>query len=204
MSALEEAFARVGINGYGMRQVGRQLQPAKFVPDPSIPPENRGISTTRERLLATLAEVTAMSDHQLSIEMIALEENAEAIRVELRGLREEPGLHEVGWQRRAERALAGIKARLALCAKEQERRRRQAAELARGREAERHAGRRAEHERLLAEQLELKAAKQAAVAAAAALHDTENAVAFVRHARVLLPHETCLAIWVAVNAERAS
>lgn len=196
-NAMEQAFARVGINGYAGRQVGRQIplqtSRPKTPPDPSIPPENRGISTTRDRILEVVAAIGAMSDGELEIEFIALSENAEAIRVELRGVAAEPGLHEVGWQRRAERALAGIKSRLAICAREREQRQAARTELKQAANAERQA----EHERLLAEhrakaetKREFKLAKDAA-----------DALAFVRHARALLARDTVLAIWEAVNAE---
>jgi hypothetical protein len=199
-NAMQEAFARVGINGYAARQVGPRIplnapraQAAPRPPaDPSIPPENHGISTTRDRVLEATAAIEAMSDRELDVEIIALGENADAIKVELRGVIVQPELHPIGWQRRAERALVGIKARLLICAKEQERRRRAAAEQAQTSKAARYA----EHERTVAIYRERAEARRSA-------HDAKEAaeaLAFVRAARRVLPHETLLAIWQTVNA----
>jgi superfamily I DNA/RNA helicase len=179
-NAMEEAFARAGVHGYGPRQVGRQLRPRPpqhEPPDPTIPPENHGISTVRQRVLDTVAEIGAMSEDDLAIEILTLEENADAIRIELRGVVEQPELHERGWQRRAERALAGIKTRLSLC--NRERGRRQQAQQAL--DAERRAERRAAHEQTL---IEHKARAEAARAVQGAREAT-LALAFVRHAKAL-------------------
>jgi hypothetical protein len=197
-NAMEEAFARVGIHGYGSRQAGRTLVPRpKPEPPPgTLPPENRGIATTKERMAIAIAEIGAMSDGELEIEMIALTENMEAIRVELRAIIDEPGLHEVGWRRRAERAAAGLKARLALCQREDRRRQQVVTEGQASVRATRKAERMAEHERFLAEH---QAKKEARIAD----HEAKGAVdalSFVNHARALLPRETYLAIWAAVNA----
>jgi hypothetical protein len=202
-NAMQQAFARVGINGYAARQVGPRIplnepQPRtapRPPPDPSIPPGNHGISTARDRVLEAVAEIEAMTDRELDIEIIALGENADAIKIELRGAVVEPELHAVGWQRRAERALVSIKSRLLICAKEQDRRKRLQAELDRAAKAERLA----DHERLLALHRELAEAKRA-------LHDAKqagDALVFVRHARAMLPRDTFVAIWAAANIECA-
>jgi hypothetical protein len=194
---MQQAFARVGINGYGARQVGRQLHP-RPPPDPSIPPENKGIGSTRERVLEAVAAIAAMSPGELDIEILALEENTEAIKVELRGVQVEPSLHEVGWQRRAERALAGIKTRLALCVRERERRKSEERAAQAARDAAAKADRLANHERLLAEHRAMAEAKRALLDA----KEAADAAAFVRQAQKMLPHDTVVAIWTAVNAQR--
>jgi len=199
MSAMQEAFARVGINGYGARQVGRQLRPRPPV-DPSVPPENHGLSTTRARVLEAMAQIEAMSDGELGVEIIALTENAEAIRIELRGVVVEPHLHEVGWQRRAERALVGLKGRLTLCTKEQERR----AAVRRAANDGAKLERREAHERLLAEHRAIAEVRRERQEAQQAMKEANDALAFVRHARAILDHDTEVMIWEAVNAERGA
>jgi len=203
MTAMEEAFARVGIHGYGTRQVGRTLHlRSRYVPDPSVPPHNTAIPNTRERTLATIAEIEAMDEDALAVEIIALTQNVEQLRSEIRGLEHEPDLHEPGWRRRAERALAGINARLKLCHRDQGRRNQVKVEQARQIRAADKDAAAERHERFVAASQERAAAAKELRAATTAARDAADALRFVQHAKALLPRETYLSIWVAANAER--
>lgn len=192
MTALQEAFARVGIHGYGVRQVGRQLA---VTPVPQQP--RKTVSTIDERMSEELAEVVAMTDDELAVKEVMFAENLEAIRIELRLVNEGEVERPREWRPKAERATAMIKGRLGLVRVEMERRKRIAAKAGREQEEANRQRRLAEHERFNAESQEHK--RQRLEMQAARYREREKQ--FVDCAKRLLPPETFAAIWTAVDTE---
>ncbi len=186
MSAMQEAFARLGMNS---------PRPA----EPRQAPIRR--VQMKDRLVEDRAAIAAMSDDDLAFEFAAVTENLEAVRLELRLDGEGAVERERDWRVRAERAAAILRGRAGLCRVEMERRRAIVTEQ-----------RRLEHQQKLAQAQQNRQAHDERIAlahlrkqeniAASAVRDSGDRDAFIRHARALLPAETFAAIWAAVRAER--
>jgi hypothetical protein len=191
MNAMEDAFRRVGIAR------GHQ-KPRLVLSSPAPTPTHKPI---RERISEQQTEVEALSDAALELECIGLQENVEIIRADL----QDPDAHEIGWKPRAERALAMLKGRLALCRRELQKRQH-------ARNEQWQAVKRADtllkqeaHAQFLAEnQKKAEQREQAKEAARAEEQERRRhkEVTFIRCAKALLPAETFASIWAAVDAVR--
>ena len=190
MTALQEAFERVGM-------MARQAQRKPTLVLSPIPSKRAKI---QDRLIEDRAAFAAMSDDDLAFEQAALTENLEAIRIELRLDGEGLVEHEHGWRPRAERATAMIRGRMALCKLEIDRRQKPLEEERRLANQQREAEQRAARAEATAGIVRATEAKTARLA----LHEERERGLdrrFIRHAQQMLPEETYLAIWAAVNAE---
>jgi hypothetical protein len=169
MTAMEEAFARVG------------YRPAPRPPPQSPPPPDRTAAAQRRteaiksELADSVAAFRAMSDDDLLAEQLSIKASIDIIKIDLAEVTTDGRDRTQGWQFRAERALAFVKARYAACIAEVEARRKQQ-----------------------------KLTSGDRVAQAKQELDRTEAEAFTRAAKVMLPKETYLAIWAAVQVGKAT
>jgi hypothetical protein len=175
MRAMEEAFMRAG-----------------FRPAPQLPPPDRAAAQRRTEAIKTeiaeaVAAFKAMSDEDLFAERLSIKASIDIRKIDLTEVTADGRDRSPGWQYRAERALAFIKARYTACIEEAEARRKQQRQQA--------------HHELLGEH-----AQQRKVETAQARRDLDrtDAEAFKMAAKVVLPHETWMAIWAAVEAGKAA
>jgi hypothetical protein len=174
MTAMAEAFARAG------------FRPAPQQPQPAPPPDRAVMRQHRTDVVkAEIAEAQsafkAMSDDELLVEKLSLQANIDIIKVDLTEATTDGMDRSPGWQYRAERALAFIKARLAACIMEVEARRKRQRQQA--------------HHELLGEHAQQRKGQE--------LDRTDDA-AFKKAAKTMLPRHTWLAIWSAVEAGKAA
>lgn len=191
-----------GAMAFAFERAGYQSeQPPEPEPEPPPPERNpyaaisgKRTDRVRERISVDQTTIAAMSDEELDVEMLALEENVETLRADLAAFhKDRSSRDDPRWHVRAERAQSALRTRLQLCRLEQQRRTARAAAL-RKEEADseriRAHVRASERERLINERTNLGITARA-----------EKRAAFVRHAKAILPPETFAAIWDAVNRE---
>ena len=125
-----------------------------------------------------------MSDDYSFAEKLSVEANIAVIKIDLTEMNVADGRdREPGWHYRAQRALAYMKARLAACVAEVEARRKQQRPQA--------------HHKLLGEHTQQRNLKTAQL-------DRTDAERFKMAAKAMLPRHTWLAIWAAVEADKAA
>lgn len=169
--------------------------------------------TVRQTLAEDRARYEAMDDDDLAFEVMTLAEEVESIRTELRLEQEGEVERPTGWRPRAERAVNLIRTRTNLCRNEQQARQRAAAEQRRldelqrrneddQRRQEQKAKRQAAHQELLQTDGERKLERLEAVKAAREANSKPRL--FVQMARTMLPPDTFMAIWNAVDEHARS
>jgi hypothetical protein len=155
--------------------------------------------TIRDRLSEERIAFEGMSDDDLAFEATSLAQNIENVRIELRAEQQGEVERGHGWQVRAERAVAMLRGRAALCKNEQDRRRKFDEEERSAEEEQRKIKRRAEHEEFLKQNEERKRADEERRQA-----NSEKNLGkyrdFALRAEAMLPKETIMAIWASVDS----
>lgn len=154
----------------------------RFKPDPRVPDASPRLQRARGEVRETIEAVAAMSDVDLQIERLALDEQIEAIRSQLYA-EEQAEERNPSWRNRAERALSGLKSRQRICRHEAYERARVQQEAAAELRRERHAAlMQAKGDRMRAHYE----------------REVQQARGFVTEAKRVLPRDVYLSIWSGV------
>lgn len=187
-NAMEEAFRRVGI-GRPQRSVVLTLPRSAPIPLPRR--EDNG--PLKHRLIEDRDSLAAMSDDELRFEEIFLVQNIETAKADLSADRAGDLSREPGWRKRAQWAVAMLKARLSLCRAEMQKRETEANRLRAQEEDTHRLERHQRHQAHLKVMADAATQKQMRIASKDA--------AFVKYAKTMMPREMWLAIWAAVNGD---